>query len=50
MDIRTTAVRYLGKEMAEVYLASLATEQGAAVLAELLPEHWLTVDYAKTCG
>ncbi len=49
-DVRATAVRYLGSEMAEIYLASLATEDAAAVLVELTPEHWLSVDYAKAFG
>ena len=49
-DVRAMAVRYLGTEMAEVYLATLATEHGAAVLVELVPERWLTVDYAKAFG
>lgn len=49
-DVRAMAVRYLGAEMAEVYLASLATEHGTAVLVELVPERWLSVDYAKAFG
>lgn len=49
-DIRPTAVRYLGEAMAEVYLASLAAEHSAAIMVELVPEHWLTVDYAKAFG
>ena len=49
-DLRATAVRYLVPQMAEVYLASLATEHDAAVMVELTPERWLTVDYAKAFG
>ena len=49
-DVRAMAIRYLGPAMAEVYLASLATEQGPAVLVELTPERWLTVDYGKAFG
>jgi PPOX class probable F420-dependent enzyme len=46
-DVRAMAVRYLGAEMAEVYLATLASESQDVVLVELVPERWLTVDYGK---
>jgi PPOX class probable F420-dependent enzyme len=49
-DLRGMAIRYLGPEMAETYLAMTASEREGAVLVELTPEHWLTVDYAKSFG
>ncbi len=49
-DFRGMAIRYLGAEMAETYLAMTASEREGAVLVELTPEHWLTVDYAKSFG
>ena len=49
-DFRAMAVRYLGSEMAETYLAMTAGEREGAILVELTPEHWLTVDYSKSFG
>ena len=49
-DVRAMAVKYLGKEMAEAYLVSIATEYQDIVLVELTPERWLTVDYSKAFG
>jgi PPOX class probable F420-dependent enzyme len=49
-DFRAMAVRYLGAEMAEIYLGMTADQREGNVLVELTPEHWLTVDYAKTFG
>ena len=49
-DIRDRAIRYLGKEMGEMYLAMTADERAGAVLVEMTPEHWLSVDYAKQFG
>ncbi|MCC6849894.1 MAG: pyridoxamine 5'-phosphate oxidase family protein [Deltaproteobacteria bacterium] len=49
-DVRAMAIRYLGEAMGERYLAAAAAEQADAVLVELTPERWLTVDYAKTFG
>jgi PPOX class probable F420-dependent enzyme len=49
-DFRAMAVRYLGEAMAEVYLAATASEREGAVLVELTPERWLTVDYSKSFG
>ena len=33
-----------------MYLAMTAEEREGAVLVEMTPERWLTVDYAKTFG
>jgi len=41
------AVRYLGADMAEMYLGMTADERVDSVLVELTPKRWLTVDYAK---
>lgn len=49
-DFRAMATRYLGAQMAEVYLGVTADQREGAVLVELTPEHWLTVDYAKSFG
>jgi PPOX class probable F420-dependent enzyme len=49
-DVRAMAVKYLGKEMAEAYLVSIATEYQDIVLVELTPERWFTVDYSKAFG
>ena len=46
-DVRTIALRYLGADMGEMYLTMTAEERVGAVLVELTPERWLTVDYAK---
>jgi len=46
-DVRGMALRYLGPEMGEMYLTMTAEERVGAVLVELTPERWLTVDYAK---
>lgn len=48
-DVRQVALRYLGKEMGEMYLAVSAAEREIApsVLVTLRPERWLSVDYNK---
>ena len=46
-DVRAVALRYLGPEMGEMYLTMTAEERVGAVLVEMTPERWLTVDYAK---
>ena len=46
-DVRAMAIKYLGKDMADAYLVSLANEYQDVVLVELTPERWLTVDYSK---
>ncbi len=44
-DVRATALRYLGDQMGEVYLAATADQAG--VLVEMCPERWRSVDYRK---
>ena len=46
-DVREVAIRYLGKEMGEMYLAATAVEHESAVLVRLTPERWQTVDFTK---
>ena len=48
-DVRQVALRYLGKEMGEMYLAVTAAERDTqpSVLVTLKPERWRTVDYNK---
>lgn len=46
-DVRGIAIRYLGPEMGEMYLTMTAEQHAGAVLVEMTPERWLTVDYAK---
>jgi PPOX class probable F420-dependent enzyme len=49
-DVRAIAIRYLGPQMGEMYLTMTAEQHAGAVLVELTPERWLTVDYAKAFG
>jgi PPOX class probable F420-dependent enzyme len=44
-DVRAMAIRYLGDQMGEAYLAMTADQP--AVLVELRPARWRTVDYRK---
>jgi hypothetical protein len=44
------AYRYLGEQMGEMYLTMTAAEHAGAVLVELTPERWVTVDYTKMGG
>jgi len=48
-DVRATAIRYLGQQMGEMYLAMMAADPDAAdsVLVILKPERWFSVDYSK---
>ncbi len=48
-DIRQVALRYLGKERGERYLANTTEERERAgeVLITLTPERWLSEDYTK---
>lgn len=49
-DFRAMAIRYLGKDMGEMYLSMTAAEREGTVLVELQPERWLSVDYSKAFG
>lgn len=46
-DTRQTAIRYLGPQMGELYIASLAADPEPSVLVTLTPERWYSVDYRK---
>jgi hypothetical protein len=45
---RAMAARYLGAEMAELYLQS--TENADDIVVTMTPERWRTTDYAKQLG
>ena len=49
-DVRAVAIRYLGPQMGEMYLAATAAENEAAVLVRIKPERWGTVDYSSFGG
>ena len=51
-DVRGIAVRYLGSQMAEGYLAMTADERDGRVevLLEMRPTRWRSVDYGKMRG
>ena len=46
-DWRSPAIRYLGAQMGEVYLAGMAAALADAVLFTLRPERWQTADFRK---
>lgn len=47
LDVRQVAIRYLGEQMGEMYLAMMAADPEPTVLVELTPARWYSVDYAK---
>jgi PPOX class probable F420-dependent enzyme len=51
-DVRAMAVRYLGPDMGEAYLAMTADERARnpEVLIEMRPARWRSVDYGKMTG
>ena len=46
-DVREVALRYLGTQMGEMYLAATTVEHENAVLLRLDPARWLSVDFSK---
>jgi hypothetical protein len=46
-DVRQVALRYLGEQMGEMYLATTADDPEPAILIELRPERWFSVDYSQ---
>ena len=48
-DIRAMAIRYLGPEMGEMYLAMTADDRARepSVLVEMRPKRWRSVDFRK---
>ena len=44
---RTLAVRYLGNEGGEAYLASTVDQAAGSVAFRMAPERWRTTDYGK---
>jgi hypothetical protein len=51
-DVRGMALRYLGVEVGEAYLAMTAEERARnpEILIEMRPERWRSADYAKMTG
>lgn len=49
-DVLPLAVRYLGPELGEQYLAATAAGAGDEILVRIRPERWLSVDYRKQFG
>ncbi len=47
LDVRQVALRYLGEQMGEMYLAMSAENPDPTILVELTPERWYSVDYSK---
>jgi nitroimidazol reductase NimA-like FMN-containing flavoprotein (pyridoxamine 5'-phosphate oxidase superfamily) len=46
-DVRETAIRYLGKQMGEMYLAMIDADPEPSVLVMVKPQRWYSVDYSK---
>ena len=46
-DVRQTALRYLGAQMGEMYLAATTAERVESVLVTVGPERWFSVDYSR---
>ena len=46
-DVRAVAIRYLGPQMGEMYLAATAADHESAVLVRIKPERWHTTDYSN---
>jgi PPOX class probable F420-dependent enzyme len=46
-DVRSVALRYLGAQMGEMYLAATKEQHETAVLVRLTPERWQSVDFTK---
>lgn len=46
-DVREVALRYLGKQMGEMYLAATTAQHEAAVLLRLTPERWQSEDFSR---
>lgn len=46
-DVREVALRYLGPQLGEAYLAATAVEHETAVLVRIMPRRWQTVDFTR---
>lgn len=46
-DLRQVALRYLGAQMGEAYVAMLAADPAPTVLIQLTPARWYSADYSK---
>jgi nitroimidazol reductase NimA-like FMN-containing flavoprotein (pyridoxamine 5'-phosphate oxidase superfamily) len=49
-DVREVAIRYLGAQMGETYLAATTAEHAGAIVVALRPAHWSSADFAKWGG
>jgi hypothetical protein len=49
-DVREVAIRYLGPQMGEVYLAATEAEHATAVVVALRPARWWSADFGKWGG
>jgi len=47
VDSREMALRYLGQQMGEMYIAMMAADPEPSILVTLTPERWFSVDYSK---
>jgi nitroimidazol reductase NimA-like FMN-containing flavoprotein (pyridoxamine 5'-phosphate oxidase superfamily) len=46
-DMKEMAIRYLGQQMGEMYLATLSADPEPSILVTIKPERWYSVDYSK---
>jgi hypothetical protein len=49
-DVRDVAIRYLGTQLGETYLAATVADHAEAVLIALRPERWWSADFGKWGG
>ena len=47
---RALAVRYLGEELGDLYVAATDADAASSIVLRMRPEHWLSVDYSKQFG
>jgi nitroimidazol reductase NimA-like FMN-containing flavoprotein (pyridoxamine 5'-phosphate oxidase superfamily) len=47
---RALAVRYLGEELGDLYIAATDADAASSIVLRMRPEHWLSVDYSKQFG
>ena len=46
-DVRSTALRYLGAQMGEMYLKATLADHAGSVLVTVKPSRWISLDYGK---
>jgi nitroimidazol reductase NimA-like FMN-containing flavoprotein (pyridoxamine 5'-phosphate oxidase superfamily) len=47
---RALAVRYLGEELGDLYVAATDADAASSIVLRMRPQHWLSVDYSKQFG